>query len=90
MAIERIATPEVAEPPDGMWSNCLRAGNTVYLSGITARDGALHATRGRRVRAVVRDLPPAALKPMHTSVSDDARRSAPAETDARKTVQCTT
>ena len=34
---ERIISPLVAEPAPGMWSNCLRVGETVYVSGMTAR-----------------------------------------------------
>lgn len=33
----RILTPEVTEPSPGMWSNCLRIGETVVISGLTAR-----------------------------------------------------
>jgi len=36
----------VAEPAPGLWSNCLRVGDTVYTAGLTARDGALQATGG--------------------------------------------
>jgi enamine deaminase RidA (YjgF/YER057c/UK114 family) len=28
----------VAEPADGLWSNCLRVGDMVYISGLTARE----------------------------------------------------
>ena len=38
MAIEQILSPDVAEPAPGMWSNCLKVGDTVYISGLTARD----------------------------------------------------
>ncbi|RVT95771.1 RidA family protein [Rhodovarius crocodyli] len=34
--IEPITSPEVVEYP-GLWSNCLRVGDTIYLSGLTAR-----------------------------------------------------
>ena len=44
--IEQIISPQVTEPAPGMWSNCLKAGNTVYISGLTARDGQLEATGG--------------------------------------------
>ena len=37
MRKERITSPQVAEPAPGMWSNCLRVGDTVYVSGMTAR-----------------------------------------------------
>jgi len=46
MSIEQIMSPEVTEPAPGMWSNCLRAGDTVYVSGLTARDKGLNASGG--------------------------------------------
>jgi 2-iminobutanoate/2-iminopropanoate deaminase len=39
MAIERIISPSVTEPPAGTWSNCLRVGDTVYVAGLVASDG---------------------------------------------------
>ncbi|MGB3374888.1 MAG: RidA family protein [Microbacterium sp.] len=33
----RIQSPLVREPAEGMWSNCLRIGDTIYVSGMTAR-----------------------------------------------------
>jgi len=36
--IERVISPEIAEPAPGLWSNCLRAGGVLYLSGLTSRD----------------------------------------------------
>lgn len=33
----RITSPNVAEPEDGLWSNCLRVDDTVYFSGFTSR-----------------------------------------------------
>ena len=38
MTIEQIVSADVAEPAAGMWSNCLKVGDTVYVSGLTARD----------------------------------------------------
>ena len=38
MAIERVLTPHVAEPAPGLWSNCLRHGNNVYVAGLVAVD----------------------------------------------------
>jgi enamine deaminase RidA (YjgF/YER057c/UK114 family) len=35
--VERIHTPEVAEPPGASWSNCLRIGRELVFSGVTAR-----------------------------------------------------
>lgn len=46
MAIEQIVSPEVTEPEPGMWSNCLKVGDTVYISGLTARDKSLKAAGG--------------------------------------------
>lgn len=34
---ERIYTDKVAEPADKLWSNCLKVGDQVYVSGLTAR-----------------------------------------------------
>ncbi|WP_412459882.1 RidA family protein [Pseudomonas sp. SC11] len=32
-----ITTPLVAEPAPGMWSNCIKVGETLYVSGLTSR-----------------------------------------------------
>ena len=37
MKKQRILSPQVPEPEAGLWSNCLRIGDTVYVSGMTAR-----------------------------------------------------
>ena len=34
---ERIISPLVTEPADRLWSNCLRVGEVVYISGLTSR-----------------------------------------------------
>jgi len=34
---QRIISPYVAEAAPGLWSNCLRVGDTLYLSGLTSR-----------------------------------------------------
>jgi len=47
----------VSEPLPGMWSNCLRVGDTVYTAGLTARDRALQATGGSEYEQILRDLP---------------------------------
>jgi enamine deaminase RidA (YjgF/YER057c/UK114 family) len=41
MRIERITSTEVAEPPPGRWSNALRVGDLLFISGMVsrARDG---------------------------------------------------
>ncbi len=46
MAIEQVISPEVAEPAPGMWSNCLKVGDMVFVSGLTARDKSQQATGG--------------------------------------------
>lgn len=42
MAITRVQSPHVPEPPPGRWSNCLLVNGIAYVSGMTARspDGA--------------------------------------------------
>ena len=42
----RVIAPEVAEGAPETWSNCLVAGNTVYIAGLTARDPVGDATIG--------------------------------------------
>ena len=37
--VMHIAIPGAREPPGGSWSNCLRIGDEIAVSGITARDG---------------------------------------------------
>ena len=37
MAIQRVQSTEVAEPPPETWSNCLVAGDRVFIAGMTAR-----------------------------------------------------
>ncbi len=37
MPITRAVSPEVAEPPAGLWSNCLVSNGIAYVSGMTAR-----------------------------------------------------
>lgn len=37
MLKQRIVSPTVAEPAPGMWSNCVKVGPALYLSGLTAR-----------------------------------------------------
>lgn len=33
----RILSPKVGEPAEGMWSNCLRIDDLIFVSGLTAR-----------------------------------------------------
>jgi enamine deaminase RidA (YjgF/YER057c/UK114 family) len=35
--IERITSPRVAEPPPGRWSNALRVGELLFISGMVSR-----------------------------------------------------
>lgn len=44
---ERIISPHVAEYPPGHWSNCIRVGNHVWLSGFTARANDLKTILGQ-------------------------------------------
>jgi 2-iminobutanoate/2-iminopropanoate deaminase len=44
--IERVVSPDVTEPAPGTWSNSLKLGDTVYISGMTARDKNLKAVGG--------------------------------------------
>ena len=37
MAIEQIKSDKVTEPAPGLWSNCLKVGDLVFISGLTAR-----------------------------------------------------
>ena len=37
MKKERIQSPNVSEPPPELWSNCVKVGNTIYMSGLTSR-----------------------------------------------------
>ena len=37
MKRERVTSPHVPEPPPERWSNCIRVGDVVYVSGMTAR-----------------------------------------------------
>jgi len=44
--IEQITTPDVPEPSPNIYSNCLRVGDQLILSGMTADDGAGGVTGG--------------------------------------------
>jgi len=44
---QRFIAPEVAEYPEGHWSNCLRVGDMVYISGFTARANDLKTIQGK-------------------------------------------
>lgn len=43
---QRFVSPHVAEYPPGHWSNCLRVGDAIYLSGFTARANDLTTIQG--------------------------------------------
>ena len=37
MKKKRIISPDVEEPPEGTWSNCLVIGDQIHIAGLTAR-----------------------------------------------------
>lgn len=37
--VVRVAVPGETLPPGATWSNCLKIGDAVHVSGVTARDG---------------------------------------------------
>jgi enamine deaminase RidA (YjgF/YER057c/UK114 family) len=43
---QRFVSPHVAEYPPGHWSNCLRVGDIVYISGTTSRANDLKTIQG--------------------------------------------
>lgn len=43
---QRIISPDVAEYPPGHWSNCIRVGDAIYLSGLTSRGNDLKTIHG--------------------------------------------
>lgn len=43
---KRITSPHVAEYPPGHWSNCIRVGDAIYLSGFTSRGSDLKTIHG--------------------------------------------
>jgi enamine deaminase RidA (YjgF/YER057c/UK114 family) len=44
--IERISSPAVAEPPPERWSNALRVGDVLYVSGMVSRANDGHTILG--------------------------------------------
>ena len=40
MQMSRVLTPHVTEPEQGLWSNCKRVGERVFISGLVAVDDA--------------------------------------------------
>jgi 2-iminobutanoate/2-iminopropanoate deaminase len=47
MKIERVTSPHVAEPPPGRWSNALRVGDMLFISGMVSRAGDGKTIEGR-------------------------------------------
>jgi len=43
---QRFISPHVAEYPPGHWSNCLRVGDLIYVSGMTSRGNDLKTIHG--------------------------------------------
>lgn len=43
---QRIISPDVAEYPPGHWSNCIRVGDAIFLSGLTSRGADLKTIHG--------------------------------------------
>lgn len=43
---QRFISPTVAEYPPGHWSNCIRVGDQIWLSGFTARANDLKTIQG--------------------------------------------
>lgn len=43
---QRFISPKVAEYPPGHWSNCIRVGDQIWLSGFTARSNDLKSILG--------------------------------------------
>jgi enamine deaminase RidA (YjgF/YER057c/UK114 family) len=43
---QQIISPNVAEYPPGHWSNCIRVGDMVYVSGMTSRGNDLRTIHG--------------------------------------------
>lgn len=44
---QRFISPHVAEYPEGHWSNCLRVGDMLYISGFTSRANDLKTIQGK-------------------------------------------
>ena len=45
--IQRVSSPHVAEPPPERWSNALRVGDVLYVSGFTSRSSDGRTIDGR-------------------------------------------
>jgi len=44
---QRFISPQVAEYPEGHWSNTLRVGDMIYISGFTSRANDLKTIQGK-------------------------------------------
>src|SRR6266536_5640978 len=47
MKIERVTSPHVVEPPPGRWSNALRVGDMLFISGMVSRANDGRSIEGR-------------------------------------------
>ncbi len=61
----RVISPKVAEPPPERWSNCIRVGDMVFVSGMVARvgdkiEGADEYEQSRIIFGKIKDLVEAA------------------------------
>ncbi|TWT00333.1 RidA family protein [Reyranella sp. CPCC 100927] len=61
----RVISPNVAEPPPERWSNCIRVGDMVFVSGMVARvgdkiEGADEYEQSRIIFGKIKDLVEAA------------------------------
>jgi enamine deaminase RidA (YjgF/YER057c/UK114 family) len=61
----RVISPKVPEPPPQRWSNCLRVGDMLFVSGMVARvgdriEGADEYEQARLIFGKIRDLVEAA------------------------------
>ena len=55
MKIRKVTTPQVPEPPGGIYSNCLVLGDQIFMAGITAGGDGMEA-QARAVFAKIRSL----------------------------------
>jgi enamine deaminase RidA (YjgF/YER057c/UK114 family) len=61
----RVTSPKVQEPPPQRWSNCIRVGDMVFVSGMVARvgdkiEGADEYEQARLIFGKIRDMVEAA------------------------------
>ena len=54
MAIRKVSSPQVHEPPPGTYSNCLVVGDQIFLAGVTALGADGHAVGGDNMAAQAR------------------------------------